>query len=356
MGKIVKKIKKKLPGQPAHQTEKEKLEERREEVLAQGRKFKYPMQFAKHRMVFITIAIALVALILAVVLGWAALYKSQSTSDLLYRLTNIIRVPVASIDGEDVRYSDYLMIYRSSITPVEQQNGTFTNKDSDSETFRNFYKRTALTAAEDYTYAIKLAKQLGITVSEEQIDQEFNEHRNLGGTERSRESFLKVLKDSFGLSEREYRRMLYLSLVKVEVSKKIDTAANETASTALARVKEGEDFQKVAEELGIEYSTTGELADVKNVDGGRSTKAFNMQPGEISEAFVSENGDCYYIIKLLEKTDTQVNYLSLTIPFKEFSDRLQTVRSENRVQEYITLEDNSDNNNAPIEAPQADVN
>ena len=62
MGKIAKKIKKKLPGQPAHMTEKEKLEERREEVLAQGRKFKYPMQFAKHRMVFITVAIAVVAL------------------------------------------------------------------------------------------------------------------------------------------------------------------------------------------------------------------------------------------------------------------------------------------------------
>ncbi len=352
MGKISKKIKKKLPGQPEHKTEKEKLEERREEVLSQGRKFKYPMQFAKHRMVFITIAIALVALILAGVLGWVALYKTQRTSDLLYRITNIIRVPVASIDGENVRYSDYLMIYRSSITPVEQQNGTFTNQDSDSETFRNFYKRTALTSAEDYTYAIKLAKQLGIEVTDEQIDQEFNEHRNLGGTERSRESFLKVLKDSFGLSEREYRRMLYLSLVKVEVSKKIDTAANETASTAHSRVASGEDFQKVASEMNIEYSATGELADVKNVDGGRSTKAYSMEPGQVSDVFVSENGDCYYIIKLLEKTDTQVNYVSLSIPFTEFKNRLETVRQENRVQEYITIDEGK--NDAPIDAPQTE--
>ena len=341
-----------MPGQPEHLTEKEKLEERREEVLSKGRKFKYPMQFAKHRMVYITVAIAFIALILAGVLGWAALYKSQSTNDVIYRLTTIIPVPVANIDGENVRYSDYLMIYRSSITPVEQQNGTFSNQESDSETFRNFYKRTALTAAEDYTYAIKLAKQLGITVTEEQIDKEFDDHRNIGGTERSRESFLKVIRESFGLTEREYRRMLYLSLVKAEVSKKIDTAANETAYNAHERVLAGDDFQKVAEELGIEFSATGELADVKNVDGGRSTKAYNMEPGQISDVFVSENGDCYYIIKLLEKNDTQVNYVSLSIPFTEFDNRLQTVRDENRVEEYITFDE--EKNEGAIEAPKTE--
>ena len=352
MGKIAKKIKKKLPGQPEHLTEKEKLEERREEVLSKGRKFKYPMQFAKHRMVFITIAIAFIALIIAGVLGWTALYKTQSTGDLLYRLTTIIPVPVASIDGENVRYSDYLMIYRSSITPVEQQNGTFSNKESDSETFRNFYKRTALTQAEDYTYALKLAKQLGVTITDEQINKEFDEHRNFGGTERSRESFLKVVKESFGLTEREYRRMLYLSLVKVEVSKKIDTVATETAYKAHERVLAGDDFQKVAEELGIEYSATGELADVKNVDGGRSTKAYNMEPGQISDVFVSENGDCYYIIKLLEKNDTQVNYVSLSIPFTEFDNRLKVVREENRVEEFITFDE--EKNDSAIEAPKTD--
>ena len=352
MGKIAKKIKKKLPGQPEHLTEKEKLEERREEVLSKGRKFKYPMQFAKHRMVFITIAIAFIALIIAGVLGWTALYKTQSTGDLLYRLTTIIPVPVASIDGENVRYSDYLMIYRSSITPVEQQNGTFSNKESDSETFRNFYKRTALTQAEDYTYALKLDKQLGLTITDEQINKEFDEHRNFGGTERSRESFLKVVKESFGLTEREYRRMLYLSLVKVEVSKKIDTVATETAYKAHERVLAGDDFQKVAEELGIEYSATGELADVKNVDGGRSTKAYNMEPGQISDVFVSENGDCYYIIKLLEKNDTQVNYVSLSIPFTEFDNRLKVVREENRVEEFITFDE--EKNDSAIEAPKTD--
>lgn len=339
MGKITKKIKTKLKVQGAHKTEKEKLEERREEVLSQGRKFKYPMQFAKHRLVFITIGIAMIALVLAGVLGWVTLYKTQRTSDILYRIITVIPVPVATVDGEPVRYSDYMMIYRSSIMPVEQQNGTFSSTESDVENFRDYYKRTALTEAENYTYAIKLAKQLGITITEEQIDQAFDEHRKLGSTERSQEGFLKVLEDNFNLSEREYRRMLYLSLIKTEVSKKIDTNALNLANEAYAKVKNGEDFKEVAESLGLEYSSTNELIDIKNVDGGRSDRAYSMNPGEISDIFVSDNGDCYYILKLNEKADGKVSYVSITIPFTEFDSRMKNVREENRVEEFIELAD-----------------
>lgn len=339
MSKIAKKIKAKLPAKADHRTEKEKLEDRREEILSKGRKFKYPVQFAKHRLVFITIAIATFALILAGALGWVALYKAQNTSDILYRLTTVIPVPVAKIDGESVRYSDYLMIYRSSITPVQQQNGTFSNVKDDEESFQEYYKRAALTEAENYTYAIKLAHQLGIDITGEQVNQAFEEHRKLGGTDRSRESFLKVLEDNFGLNEREYRRMLYLSLMRVEVSKKIDAEATRLANEALAKTKNGEDFREVADSLGLEFNSTNELIDVKNVDGGRSDRAYEMNPGEISDVFVSDNGDCYYILKLIEKSDGKVNYVSITVPFTEFEKRLNNVREENRVNEYIELTD-----------------
>ena len=342
MGKITKKIKAKLPAKEDRRTEKEKLEDRREEILSKGRKFKYPMQFAKHRLVFITIALATVALVVAGVLGWASLYKFQNTSDILYRLTTVIPVPVAKVDGEPVRYSDYLMIYRSSITPVEQQNGTFSNVKSDEESFSEYYKRAALTEAENYTYALKLARQLDINVNDEQVDQAFEEHRKLGGTDRSKESFLKVLEDNFSLTEREYRRILYLSLIRVEVSKKIDAEATRLANEAYAKVKNGEDFKDVAEGMNLEYNSTNELIDVKNVDGGRSDRAYEMNPGDISEVFVSDNGDCYYILKLIEKSDGKVNYVSITVPFTEFEKRLDNVREENRVDEYIELKDDFD--------------
>ena len=235
MPKVTKKIKEKFSKEEElHKTEKEKLDERREEILAQGRKFKYPMQFAKHRLVFITIAIAFVALVGAAVFGWVTLYKNQSTSDVVYRITTVLPVPVAKVDGENVRFSDYLMIYRSSIMPVEQQNGSADAKDDDTESIRKFYKRSALTEAERYALAQKIGKEKGIVIDKDMIEKSFNEHLKIGGAERSEESFLKVLKDNFGLDKKEYQRMLYLSLMEVEVSKKIDTDATEKTDKAAA--------------------------------------------------------------------------------------------------------------------------
>lgn len=339
--KITDKLKDKLPmrsAEPEHKTEKEKLEERREEILAKGRKFKYPMQFAKHRLVFVTIIVAVVALIAAGGITFVSLYKTQSTSDIIYRLTSVLSLPVAKIDGERVRYSDYLMIYRSSITPVEQQNGTGSTEASDLDNLRSFYQRTALTEAENYTYALKLASQFDIKVTDAMVDEAFEEHRKVGGSDRSEESFLKVLEDNFGLTKREYRRMLLLSLTKMEVSKKIDTAAADAAKKAAEKVQEnGGDLRKAAEELNLEYEETGGLIDVMNVDGGRSSRAYAMNPGEVSQAFVSQNGDGYYILKCLDKADARVSYASIKVPFTEFTNRLANVREENRVEEYITI-------------------
>ena len=104
-------------------TDLEKVEERREEVLAQGRKFKYPLQYTKHRVVVNTILISVIIAAVLAVGGWLALYKFQMTDELLYRATTIVPVSVANVDGEKVRFSDYLMLYRSSLSSLEQQCG-----------------------------------------------------------------------------------------------------------------------------------------------------------------------------------------------------------------------------------------
>ena len=320
-------------------TEKEKVEERREEVLARGRKFKYPLQYAKHKLIFNTIVIAILALVAAVGLGWFALYKAGYTNDMLYRLTIVLPVPVAKIDGESVRYSDYLMVYRSSIKPIEQQQGQL-GDDANSESMRAYYKRAALTESEDYTYAIKLAREMGISVSDESIDQSIADHRKVGGIERSEESFNQILRDSFDLSPSEYRRMVYLSLLKVEVSKAIDTTAQQTLAQIEGRLAaDNNDLIKVASEFpeGIVYEETGGLVDNMNVDGGRAAVAAKLEVGQVSQPFVSSNGDGYYIVKLIAKSDTEVSYASILVPFTEFSKRVTKVRADGGVQEYIEL-------------------
>ncbi|MBR0431051.1 SurA N-terminal domain-containing protein [Candidatus Saccharibacteria bacterium] len=320
-------------------TEQEKVEERREEVLAAGRKFKYPLQWTKHRIVINTILIAFVVFAMITIGGWLALYRLGMTDELLFRVTKILPVPVATVDAENVRFSDYLMFFRSSIISIERQSGSQFDKTS-AEEVRTKYKRSALSEAEAYTYALKLAKELGISVSDEEIATEFYRHLKIGGIDRSEEGFIKIIEDNFGLTKNEYERMLYLTLIKAKVEASIDVKANEIAEKVETILKDnGNNYQSAVEQLGdaIIYEETGGLVGSKNIDGGRASEAIKLEPGESSGRFISMNGDGYYFVKLISKTEAEVNFVSIKVPFTEFDKRFNTLSEENKIDEFIEI-------------------
>ena len=339
----------KLLSKKEKMTEQEKVDERREEVLATGRKFKYPLQWTKHRIVISTILIAVVVVAVVITGGWLALYQFNMTDDMLFRITKILPVSVATVDGEAVRFSDYLMFYRSSITSIERQSGQVDNEGSIDD-LRIQYKLSALSEAEKYTYAMKLAKENDVTVSDDEVKEEFQRQLKIGGTERSEESFVKIIEDNFGLSRDEYDRMLYLTLVKAKVEEKIDKKAEETANKVESMLKEnGGDYQAVAEALGeqISYEETGGYVSSQNIDGGRASEAIRLEPGQQSGRFVSMNGDGYYFVKLVAKTDTEVNFVSIKVPFTEFKTQFDKLKEDNKISEFITIKKDE----PPVEEP-----
>ena len=319
-------------------TEQEKVEARREEVLARGRKFKYPLQWTRHRVVISTILIAFVMFTILVFSGYLALYRLGMTGELLFRITEIFPVPVATVDSEDVRFSDYLMFYRSSMTSIERQSGSQFNTTS-IDYLHNEYKTAALLESEKYAYALKLANELDITVSEEDIKNEFERHLKIGGVDRSEEGFLKIIEDNFGLTKSEYERMLYLTLAKARVEIKIDETANRIAEKVENILSSSNSYKSVAEQLGdsVVYEETGGLVDNKNIDGGRASEASKLEPGESSGKFVSMNGDGYYFVKLIKKTEAEVNFVSIKVPFTEFDRRFNVLKEEGKIKEYIKI-------------------
>lgn len=332
-------MKSKTKEEAKKKTEQEKVADRRKEVLATGRKFKYPLQWTRHRIVIGTILISIVAFAVIVAGGWFALYRLNMTGDILFRITKVIPVSVAKVDTENTRFSDYLVFYRSSMTSIERQSGSQFDETS-ATNLSNKYKRAALTEAEDYTYAVELAKEQGITVSQAEIDAEFVRHRNVGGVERSEDSFIKIIGDNFSLNKSEYERMLYLTLIKSKVEAAIDTNANEVANQVENLLNgNGNDYKAVAEALGgaITYEETGGLVNNKNLDGGRATEAAKLEPGGSSGRFISMNGDGYYFVKLISKTDSEVNFVSIKVPFTEFNTRMTNLRDSGKVVEFITI-------------------
>lgn len=324
-------------------TEQEKVDERREEVLAVGRKFKYPLQWTKHRVVINTILISFVVLAIVVFSGWLALYKFNMTDDMLFRVTKVIPVPVASVDGENVRFSDYLMFFRSSMLSIERQSDQLDTQES-LDTLRPRYMREALSEAEEYTYALKLAKENEIVVTEDEVEEEFQRHLQIGGVERSESSFMKIVEENFGLSRSEYDRLLYLNLTKAKVEVEMDENARKIANAVETEIAaHNGDYVAVAEALGdkIKYEETGGMVSTQNIDGGRASEAIKLEPGQQSGRFVSLNGDGYYFVKLIKKTDTEVNFVSIKVPFTEFSERFNALREENKISEFIAIPENS---------------
>lgn len=327
------------PEESGKKTEKEKINKRREEVLKSGRKFKYPLQYSKHKLVIVTIAVAVIALVGSVVAGYFLLYKIQTTSDVMYRLTKVLPLSVAKIDGENVRFSDYLMLYKSSIRPIEEQTGSF-GEGEDGKERQNYFKRSALNDAEEYAYANKIAREQNIKVEESEIDASFAEHREVGGTELTDESFLRIVKDNFGLSKDEYRYLLRLSILKKNVSVTIDENAKNTVKEVQQFLSaNNDDFKKARDQFGdkVEFEETASPVGPGNVDGGRARKALTLGKDQVSEPFVSTNGDGYYIIKCLEKSGGEVSYTSLFIPFTEFNKRIKSLKDSSKVEEYIEL-------------------
>ena len=319
------------------------IEESREEILANGKKFRYPFQYAKHRLVINTILIAIVALAAFTVVGWLELYKVQSTSEVVYRFTNVLRLPVAEIDGHKVRYSDYLMIFRSSVTSIESQSGKFDDSE-DSKSQISHYKRQALNEAEDYSYALAKLEELGLSVSDEEIDAVIEEHKMINGERRSDEVFEEIIKDNLGLSIKDYRRYIMLSLAKRKVAEEIDTDAKQIAEDIKAKLAaNGGNMQEVANEYAdnmlVSYEATDAAVSVSNLDSGRAAKADSLEKeGDISDVFVSKNGDGYYIVKLISKADGKVSYASIWIRFSKLANDLQQIRDEGKIKEFIKLE------------------
>ncbi len=337
------KISKKLRAKKDKKSEaitQQNIEESRERIISKGRKFKYPFQYAKHKLMFNAVLIGIVAVGIFALVGWFQLYIAQDTSEVMYRFTRSIGLSVAKVDGIKVRFSDYLMLYRSSLASVERQQGVFDDSDA-SRQQKEYYKRQALNAAEDYSFAMAKLDGVGKSVTEAEIDEIIEEHKTIDGEKRSDEAFEGIIRDNFGLSVKEYRRWIMLSLAKKKASVEFDQDAKKLRDEIANSLKTTSDFNELMknyvgnDQVGFEIVEDVEYA---NLDSGRAAAAAKLQHvGDMTSFFVSKNGDGYYIVKLLNKTDTKVSYASIWVRFKWVDDQMAKLREQGKVVESIDL-------------------
>lgn len=320
----------------------ETVAEHRERILAGGRRFKYPVQYAKHRLVINTIIISLVALIAIAVVVWWQLYPSQNSSTFFYRITKVLPLPVASVDGYPVRYSDYLTGFRSQEHYLQSKEGVdLYSKENKAQL--DYIKRQALNDAIADSYAEKLAESLNVKISKKQIDDAIMRQRESRDGVTSQEAYDAIVLDHFDWTPEEARQVTARKLLHQEVAYKFDTTAAKQRDDVVAKLKEQTDFDKVAASVTasgrarVESGVTP-LVPRNNQDGGLAETAAKLNVGQVSEPFRSTTGDGYYVVKPTQKDgNSRVSYAYIKIPLTMFDAELDKLKADKRVVEYIKI-------------------
>ena len=305
----------------------------REEILAGGRKFKYPIQTSRRRVIINTIIVALVAALLLAAVAWQQLYIAQSSNNLLYRMTQIFPVPVASIDGELVRYSDYLVQYRGSKFYLGKYDEIRIDSDDGREQLKHI-KRESLNRALVDTYAAKL----------QDIDTVIEQQRNTANGKISQETYDASSRMMYNWSPSDYRQAVRRSIVRARVAFAVDKTADELQRKAAGLVASSNgEFAKIATQLGGSGRSKPQVGDsglinlASSYNGLAVSEIAKLEPGKPSGVIKSTTDSGYYFVKVSEKNDSKIRFTYLYIPLTELTKQVAQLKSDGKVQEYIDV-------------------
>ena len=346
MKKLIKRIQRKKEEAPTPtRITNDTVAEHRERILAGGRRFKYPVQYARHRLVFNTIVVSIVFIILLIAIGWWQLYPMQNSSAFMYRLTRIIPIPVAVVNSEQVPYSDYLVQYRGSEYYLNKY-GEIKLDSSDGRRQLNYIKRQSLDKAEQTTYARQLARKLNIVVTNDDIDKFINEERNTANGRVSQETYDSSMQLYYGETPSDYRLRIANSMLEAKIAFAVDDSATAQVKQAQTLVTSTQgDLAAVATQMAkskggkVTAGQSGLIDVTSKFSGLRVSEVAKMAKGSISGPLKSTTDDGYYFVKIVDKTGTQVDFLYLHIPLTTFTDEFAGLGSSHKVQEYIKISD-----------------
>lgn len=344
MKKLFNKIFKKSEEKKVSRITSDTVADHREQIISSGRRFKYPLQYSRHKLVINATIISLVAFVLIFLFGWWRLYIAQDTSEFMYRVTRFLPLSVAKVDGQSVAYGDYLMSFRSSLH-YSKQKEQLSEKTEDGKKVVLHYKKESLDGAIASAFAKKIANQKNLLISDDELESYMKEQRQSSNGEISQPTFDASILEFLGLSPSEYKHKIRLALLKNKVSFEIDDKALELAKKALELVFVEPDLAKATNQINqgqsdyeLVHGSSGWVSKY-NQDGGLALTAKNLESGKIFDQLIkSSRGDGYYIIRLSDKNEEQVFYEYIKIPLLEFNNQLNDViNNQNKLKKYIKL-------------------
>lgn len=235
---------------------------------------------------------------------------------------------VARVSGEEIRKEEFNKVFNVFKSQYEQQFGTDVwNQEVDGKKFGDVAKDKLLDMMIDEKLQLKKASEMGISVSDKEVDTEIENAKKYFETQEKFDEFLKgqnmdldyfkeSVKKDMTISKLIEKLTENVSITDDEVKKYYDDHQNEfmsvkashilldtkeEAEKILQRVKAGENFNELAKQNSKDPSAKENSGDLGYFRHGDMVEpfekaAFALKPGEISDIVQTDFG--FHIIKV----------------------------------------------------------
>ncbi len=325
----------------------ENVAEHREEILSGARKYIYPLQHSKHRIVILTTSLVVATILIFAASTVYLLYRKQTSSSFMYQVSKVIPYPVARTGNTFIAYENYLFELRHYIHYYETQQKLSFETEAGQDQLAA-YKKRALQDVVDLAYTKMIAREKGISVSPAEIDDQIRiakEQKRLGSSEAI---FEDVLREYWDWSVDDFRRSLGNELLVQKVTRSLDEATEQRATEAYARLVAGEDFATIAKQYSDEESTRdigGEFGEVdasnRNVSQQTVDTLLRLSDGQYSEVRVIpyETGYALEIVKNIEKKGNGAHGAHIIFKLKDLEATLNDRKEAQPYRLYVKLPD-----------------
>ncbi|MEX2006766.1 MAG: peptidylprolyl isomerase [Candidatus Saccharimonadales bacterium] len=322
----------------------ETITDHREEVLKGARKYIYPLQHSKRRIVTITLGIAIVATISFLIYCMLGLYKYYQYNTFLYRVTQVVPFPIAKAGDDYVAYENYLFEIRRYVHYYQTQQQELFGGDSQVTSYRG----QALTDIINDAYIKILASQNGVKVSSKEVNDRVNEVRNQNRLGSNDKVFADVLRSYWGWSVNDFKRSLKNEIVSHKVTAKLDTEATKRAEDTHKQLIAGADFSQLAKQVSDDSSAKQNEGNFgfsitktnPNVPPEVITAIFNLKNGETSGIVLASPvlagaGPTLEIVKVLQNNGNTATAQHISFKLKDVNTYIEQLKKKEQLTKYV---------------------
>lgn len=314
------------------------ITEHREEVLKGARKYIYPLQHSKHKIVLITLGITAVSFVAFFIYCTLAMYRYYQYNTFLYKVTQVIPFPIAKTGSDYVNYENYLFEVRHFTHYYQTQQP---QNDSGNKSQIQQFRKQALADAINNSYIKQLAKKNNVSVSDKEVDDRIAVVRAQNRLGSNNKVFTDVLRDYWGWSVADFKRSLKEQILAEKVNAKLDTGATQRAQAALDQIKAGGDFTAIAKNLSEDEGSKAGGGDYgaaiakdnPNIPPQIIDQLFKLQAGQYSG--IINAGTTLEIVKVNKNDGSSVNAQHITIKLQDISVYINQIKAQKPTKTYV---------------------